>query len=91
MKWQIGTVGQFYECGEDRVVYYDPASGDTHLVSDFACYLVRTLANAPRALETEEVIEIATADIEPEDLHELSLAIPGILDELAQLEIIWTA
>ena len=90
MKWHAGAVGQFYDRGENTVVYFDPASGDTHLISDFAAYLVRSLATTCRSLDIAEIIELASGDIEPEDLVELRNAIPGILNELVDLDIVAT-
>jgi hypothetical protein len=88
MKWHIDSIGNFYDCGENTVIYFDPASGDTHLISDFAACLMRHIGEANRSLETGEIIQLVTDDIEPEDLLELSNAIPGILNELTDLDII---
>jgi hypothetical protein len=70
------------------VVYFDPASGDTHLISAFACYLMHQLAEKTSPLETIDILKLVSNDIEPEDLHELEQAIPGILEELASLDIL---
>lgn len=91
MKWQIGSAGQFYECGDDMVVYFHPASGDTHLISNFAAYLVRQIATVDESLDAREIIELIAGDIEPEDLPELSHSIPDILNELVELDIIASA
>lgn len=88
MKWQIDSAGRFYECGEETAIYFDPASGNTHLISDFAAYLARQLADAGQPLDTAEIIELVRIDIEAEDLPELSLAVPGILNALADLGIV---
>jgi hypothetical protein len=88
MKWKAGSIGKFYECGESTVVYFDLASGDTHLISDFAAFLIRNIAAAERSLDLGEIIALVTDDIEPQDLMELSNAIPGVLTELANLDIV---
>ena len=88
MKWQIYSLGQFYDCNEEMVVYFDSASGDTHLINDFAAYLIQQIANLNRPVCSEELITLITADIEPADLSELTLAIPDILSELAALDIV---
>ena len=88
MKWQIYSLGQFYDCNEEMVVYFDSASGDTHLINDFAAYLIQQIANLNRPVCNEELITLVTADIEPADLSELTLAIPDILSELAALDIV---
>ena len=88
MKWQIYSLGQFYDCSEGMVVYFDSASGDTHLINDFAAYLIKQIANLNRPVCNEELITLITADIEPADLSELTLAIPDILSELVALDIV---
>jgi hypothetical protein len=84
----MGTIGCIYECGEDTAVYFDPASGNTHLISDFAAYLARHLASAAQPLDIAEIIELVRIDVEAEDLPELSLAVPEILNALADLGIV---
>jgi hypothetical protein len=91
MKWHIDSIGQLYDCGESMVVYFDPASGDTHLISDFAAYLIQQIAGQARPLKYEEILELITADIEPADLSELTPAIHNILSELADLQIVIAA
>lgn len=88
LKWRVRSIGRTYECGEETAVYFDPDSGNTHLISDFAAYLARQLASAARPLDVAEIIELARIDIEAEDLPELSLAVPGILNALADLGIV---
>ena len=88
MKWQLRTIGKFYECGEDAIVYFDPASGDTHLISDFAAHLLQQLAHASAPLNIEQIIALVAEDVEPEDLPEFSQAIPGLLNELVDLDIV---
>lgn len=88
MKWHIDSAGQFYDCEENLVVYFDSASGDTHLISDFAAYLLQQIAGKGHPLNEEEIIDLVTADIEPADLFELTKAIPDILGELAALDIV---
>lgn len=88
MKWQIGSLGLFYACGESMTVYFNPTSGDTHLVSDFAAYLIEQIAQQDHPVDQEEIIQLISADIQPADLAELSGAVPGILGELASLDIV---
>lgn len=91
LKWQTGPIGQFYECGESAAIYFDPASGDTHLVSEFAAYLIRRLAGAAQPLDLAEIIALVRDDIEAEHLPELSLALPEILKTLTDLDIVTAA
>ena len=86
MKWQIDSIGQFYDPGEGMVVYFDPASGDTHLISDFAAYLVRQFTGQPMDMGT--LIDQISPDIDPGDLFELTQATPAVLAELVSLDIL---
>ena len=86
MKWQLDCMGRFYDPGEGMVVYFDPASGDTHLISDFAAYLVRQFTDQPMDMGT--LIEKISPDIDPGDLFELTQATPDVLAELVTLDIL---
>jgi PqqD family protein of HPr-rel-A system len=86
MKWQIQSAGQTYDRGDESIIYYDPMSGGTHLISEFAGYLIQKIAGSP--LSTEQVIELLSSDIDAEALTELQTAVPDILNQLAELDII---
>ncbi len=86
MKWRVEAVGQFYDPSEGLVVYFDPASGDTHLISEFAAYLVRQLALTPLTLE--EITEQIEQDVEPEDQSALITKLPDIIDSLVKLDVV---
>lgn len=88
MKWQIDSIGKFYDRHESMVVYFNPASGDTHLISEFAACLIQRIADQKRPLDNEEITALITADIEPGGLPELTQVIPDILSELTALDII---
>jgi hypothetical protein len=88
MKWQVGTIGQFYDCGESTVIYFEPAGGDTHLISDFAAHLIRLIASVPGPLGADDIIALVSKDIERDDLPALNEAIPSILSELSDLDIV---
>ena len=86
MKWRIDSVGRLYDAGESTVVYFDPASGDTHLLSDFAAHIIQQFANEP--MDIEALVSRISSDIEPRDLSELTQAIPTVVEELAALDIL---
>jgi PqqD family protein of HPr-rel-A system len=86
MKWRIDSMGRMYDPGEGMVVYFDPASGDTHLISDFAAYLIQQFADQP--MEIGALINRISPDLDPEDLLELTQATPGVLEELVTLDIL---
>lgn len=86
MKWHIDSVGRFYDPGEAMVVYFDSASGDTHLVSEFSAYLIRQFTNQP--LDITALVNKISPDIDPGDFSELTQATPGVLEELVTLDIL---
>ena len=79
-------MGQFYDPGEDMVVYFDPASGDTHLISHFAAYLIQQFTGQPMGIEA--LIKQISPDIDPVDLLEMTEATPDVLAELVTLDVL---
>ena len=59
MRWHVDPLGEFYNCNEATVVYFDSASGDTHLLSESAAWLLSILAEQP--MDVDELIARATA------------------------------
>jgi hypothetical protein len=86
MIWRIVSHGRFYDAGESTVVYFDLASGDTHLISDFAAYLIQQLTAQPLGIEA--LVNQISPDINPDDLPEVTQATPGVLEELVALDIL---
>jgi len=86
MLLSVAPLGEFYNCNEDTTVYFDPASGDTHLLSNFAAYLLRQLAVQP--MDIEQLITRIAPDIDPQDIPELSRHVPDVIAELAALDVI---
>lgn len=68
------------------VVYFNPATGDTHLISDFAAYLVKQIAD--QSMNFEQLIQRISPDLVPEDRSDLEQAIPAMLEDLHALDII---
>ena len=86
MKWHLGQMGQIYECGERTVVYFDPDSGDTHLLSDFAGFLIRELAG--KTLTLQQIIDLVSQEVEPEGLPDIADHLPTVLNDLVALDVI---
>ena len=86
MKWQIAPNGRTYDPGEDTVVYFDADSGDTHLISEFAALIIQQFAG--RDVESGEIIELLSKQVDPELATEIPEAVPRIMDELAALSIV---
>lgn len=86
MKWQNNTFGRFYDPNECTVVYFDAHSGDTHLLSEFAAFLLQQLDVQP--LTTEELVHKVTPSIEAGGNSDLEETVSGVLEELAALDIL---
>lgn len=86
MKWRIDSIGRFYDADEDTVVYFDTHSGDTHLLSDFAAYVMQQLEDQP--LSTEELVNKISPTIESSNASLLKNGVAGVLQELVTLDIL---
>jgi hypothetical protein len=86
MTWRIHSNGRLYDANESTVVYFDSYSGDTHLLSDFAGYVMQKLINQP--LSTEELVNQISPSIDAEDIPDLEEAVTGVLEELVLLDIL---
>lgn len=86
MKWRIHSTGRFYDANESTVVYFDSHSGDTHLLSDFAAFIMQQFGS--NSLTSEELIAQISPTIDSPSGTELILLVEGILAELASLDIL---
>ena len=86
MKWRKNSSGSFYDANESSVVYFDPHSGDTHLLSDFAAYVVQQFGEQPRT--TEQLLNQILPTVEQGDIPHLTDALPSVLEELVTLDIL---
>lgn len=86
MKWRIQSRGRFFDAGESAVVYFDSRSGDTHLLSDFAAYILQQFSD--QTLTTNELADRVSPSVDPEELPDLAGSVASILDELAALDIL---
>lgn len=82
--WHIASAGRFYDANEDTVIYYDPNSGDTHLLTDLAAFVVEKIksgANSQTALLEHLAPHLDGEQIDPQ------LLLDGVLQELQHLDI----
>lgn len=86
MKWQFHSVGRFYDANESTVVYFDSRSGDTHLLSDFAAFILQQFDDA--ALTTEGILQRLSLAIESPGEQDLEQMVVGVLEELVSLDIL---
>jgi len=86
VKWRTHSMGRFYDANESTVVYFDSYSGDTHLITDFAAFLLQQFKDEPLSLE--ELVRQITPQIDADHTPELIDAMPGVLDQLVSLDIL---
>lgn len=86
MQWRLKTRGRFYDPGESRVIYYDSDSGDTHLLTDFAAFIIGQFEEQP--LTAEELADKISPAIEPGQVPDLVQAVREVLQELTALDIL---
>ena len=86
MTWRVYSKGRLYDANESTVVYFDSYSGDTHLLSDFAGYVMQQLNEQP--LTTAELVQKISSDVDSEDIPDLESAVTGVLEELVLLDIL---
>lgn len=79
---------EIYDRGEESVVYYDSASGDTHLISRYAARLLQNIKTFPRSIE--EIVEALGVDSDDEigDSSEFQCRVREILHQLDDLGIV---
>lgn len=89
MKWRLESSGLFYDANEGSVVYYDPDSGDTHLLSEFAACVLRAFNN--KAVDTQELLRALQTELTDHTEAELQDATTAILEELVAMHILKSA
>lgn len=82
MKWRVQSTGRVYDPGEGQVVYFDPRSGDTHLLSDVAAHLLHLLEQGPRCLTD------LAASFDADAADDIDTALREVLAELESLDIL---
>lgn len=86
MKWQIHSAGRFYDANESTVVYFDSHSGDTHLLTDFAGFIMQQFGEEP--LTTEGLLDKISTAVESPGEGDLRQALLAVLEELVSLDIL---
>lgn len=86
MTWRTHSKGQLYDANESTVVYFDAYSGDTHLLTDFAGFVVQQLSRQP--LTTGELMRALADSVDSDDILDLEEALTGVLGELVLLDIL---
>lgn len=84
MLWHIESSGLVYDPGEETVIYFDTASGDTHLLTDLAAFVIEEIRKAP--ISQAALVERLTPLLDGEDVDTPAL-LQGILEDLHALDI----
>lgn len=86
MLWHSCSEGFFYDRNEGLTVFFDSASGNTHLVDDFALKILKILSVSPLSPEaikkecTDQMLDLAS--------DEQDQLIEDVLHELHSLDLI---
>lgn len=86
MQWRLTSHGEIYDNAEGYVVYYEPRSGDTHLLSEFAAFLIRELTVAART--TAQLSQSLSPLTDSNDEKQLATSVEAALAELESLDIL---
>lgn len=82
--WHLQSTGRFYDANEETVIYYDPNSGDTHLLTDLAAFVVEQIG---RGVASEAaLLEQLAPHLDGESVDAQQL-LEGVLQELHHLDI----
>ena len=86
MAWSLSSQGRFYDCGDPLVVYFDPASGNTLLISEVAAFLLERLQAGP--LSTSALAELVAQNLESAGDEDLTDTIESLLQNLESSDLV---
>lgn len=86
MKWRACSQGKTYDTGNSHVVYFDPASGSTYMISEVAAWVLSELASNP--LTTEELINCFMVQAEEISDAEAKILVEAQISELQSFDLI---
>jgi PqqD family protein of HPr-rel-A system len=84
MLWHIESSGLVYDPGEETVIYFDTASGDTHLLTDLAAFVIEEIRKSP--VSQDALVERIAPLLDGEDV-DTSRLLEGVLEDLRLLDI----
>ncbi len=86
MVWRTCSHGMTYETGDGFVVYFDTASGTTHLINELAAWLLAELAARP--LSTEQLQNRVFDQMERVSVPEVKKLVVSLVTELQSSDLI---
>ena len=86
MKWRACSQGITYDADDGFVVYFDPASGKTHLINEIAAWLLAELTASP--LSIEQLQDYVVQQVESVSGPEAAKLVESLLQELQSFDLI---
>ena len=86
LKWRVCAQGMTYEADDSFVVYFDPASGRTHLINEVAAWLLAELASTP--LTEEQLQSLVMSQVESVTDPEVEKMVDTLIQELQSFDLI---
>lgn len=86
MLWHSCSKGFFYDRNEGLAVFFDSASGNTHLIDDFALKILKILSASP--CSPEAIKKECTDQMTDLAIYEQDQLIDDVLHELHSLDLI---
>lgn len=86
MAWRLLASGRFFDAGEASVIYFDPRSGDTHLINELAAFILQQLATGP--LDTAALLARVRSESGSTDSGAFASAVNAVLEELLDLDLL---
>ena len=86
MKWRACSPGKTYDTGNSHVVYFDPDSGSTYMISEVAAWLLSELVTSPHT--TEELINRFMSQAEEISDAEAKTLVEAQIRELQSYDLI---
>lgn len=86
MAWRLTSPGREYNRDEGLAIYFHPASGNTHLISDLAASVLRVMAAGP--LSNEDLVACHAEALGELDITERVRLIDDVLRELTIINLV---
>ena len=87
MLWRIESEGRFYDAGEGSMVYFDPNTGDTHLLTDLAGFVLQQFSPG-QPLTQDTLVAHVAPHFDEADQGNLAEIVTAVLQELCFLDIL---
>jgi PqqD family protein of HPr-rel-A system len=86
MVWSLSSQGRVYDSGDPLVVYFDPASGKTLLISEVAAFLLEKLQAGPRS--TRALADLVAQNLDSAGDDGLPDVVEALLQDLESVDLV---